>query len=165
MSTDDWCSPPEVAEPLEQLMGGPVDVDPCSNLRSIVRAKISYTAGGLHLPWGRTTYENPPYSRMLLWTAKGLAEIQRRNVFELVRLVPVATSAEWWRLAVGESAYNGVKAGRRPTIVFTKRLAFLDENGQAQGVARFDSALFYYGNRRSSFLREFKNITSWHWNG
>jgi hypothetical protein len=173
MGTDNWCTPPEVADPLEQFFGGPVDLDPCSNARSIIRAVQTYRAGGLHLPWAKTNFENPPYGRLDLWTDKGIYEIVVvERVRELVRLVPVATSTGWWRRAVavdetpaiwGDAHEPRARLVRAPDplILFTKRIAFLNEEGMPQSGARFDSVLFYYGKRREAFRREFKAITSW----
>ena len=100
--SDSWCSPPEIADPLVDFFSGPVDVDPCSNARSIIRARQAYRTGGLVLPWrmakpvDRTCYENFPYSKGEEWTVKMLYETAVGNVREHVRLCMMATSSCWW---------------------------------------------------------------------
>lgn len=171
MDSDTWCTPRSIALPLEQFFGGAVDVDPCSNERSIIKAKKVYTWGGLTRRWGRTTYENPPYSCTHPWTVKGFAEMGFEaghqstmqlggrasgtgpSVDELVRLVMVSTSSAWWTLATS--------CPRNPRLLFTKRLKFI---GDAKNGARFDTVLMYYGKkiaRVRAFEREFKSITRW----
>ena len=173
MSSDNWCSPPEVDAGLWELNDGPVDCDPCSNERSIIRAHTTYATGGLVLPWNprrrrkAKTYENPPYSNLLAWTLKGLYELGRASgPAELVRLVPVATSTAWWRhavLAEGEPA----RRVPRPLVIFTRRIAFIDETNTVINGARFDAALFFYfvhdrARRIRQALRAFRSLTSWH---
>jgi DNA N-6-adenine-methyltransferase Dam len=171
-STDNWCSPPEVADPLEQYFDGPVDLDPCSNERSIIRARRAFVDKvGLMLAWDTTTYENPPYSELDAWTDKGIQERSEARVRELVRLVPVATSTAWWRRAAGvEPVMFKTRGGRGfvyagiPLMVFTRRLKFIDEQNEIDSGARFDSVLMLYGatrRRQQKFIREFASITSW----
>jgi hypothetical protein len=64
-SRDGWCTPQWLA----QLIG-PVDLDPCSNDRGHVQARVKYTGApfcGLENArhWSRTArvFVNPPYSR------------------------------------------------------------------------------------------------------
>lgn len=178
MSTDDWCTPHVVDVCLYDFFGGPADLDPCSNNRSIMRARKALTAGGLHLPWRKKTYSNPPYSQMLPWVEKGVREMTldpktakaRAHCEELVTLWPVAPSTIWWKRAVGlEPIPAMVKGGREitamnPTLIFTKRLAFIDESGQAVSGCRFDSVLFFYGakeRRHKDFLHAFAPLINW----
>lgn len=167
MSTSDsWCSPPEVGDPLEQFFDGPVDVDPCSNARSIIRAVLALSSGGLVLPWRLpderkargTVYENPPYSKGGVWTDKALNEMSVGNVTELVRLVMFQPSTRWW---VDQCS----KPSRNPRILGLKRLAFLDpfaaDAGKKRMGCRFEPALIYFGSRVARFDREFRSITRW----
>lgn len=185
MGLDGWCTPREVAEPLEDFFDGPVDFDPCSNERSIIKARAANTRPvGLLIPWfgkvaprvlGRTTYENPPYSKLLAFTDKSIKELDRRDIDvpvrerQLVRLVTCAPSTAWWRRAVGREPVTvgsvatmqiSIKAPK-PTLIITNRLEFINEMGEIEESARFDSALFYYGPREEKFLRTFAPITSW----
>jgi hypothetical protein len=168
--TDHFCTPPEAADPLHRFFGGEVGCDPCSNPTSIIRARVAYTIGGLHLPWGvklapkkqRTAYSNPPYSVTAPWIGCGLRQIDVGNVAELLYLVMAVPSNAWWRKAC---AYR-----INPRIIITKRLAFIDPKippalpgakpVRREG-ARFETALIYYGTRHAELDREFKDITSW----
>lgn len=167
MDSDSWCSPPAVGDPLAQFFHGPVDVDPCSNPTSIIKARIAYHVGGLHLPWklkrpvDYSCYENYPYSKGKLWTPKSMRELITDNVHELVRLVMVATSTEWWGQQCGTIVTMIANRGRKPRnprILFTKRLKFI---GDQDFGARFDTALVYYGRRTAAFDKEFASITRW----
>ncbi len=143
---DEWCSPPEIAEPLRQFyrkQKGKVGIDPCSNDRSIIWAKKTYTAGGLHLPWFiphegiDSAYSNPPYSRMDKWASRLVAERTRsKGQLEVTFLVPVATSTGWWSTVVSSEGCR---------LAFTKRLRFIDNEGMPQTTARFDSVLMFWG--------------------
>jgi hypothetical protein len=177
MGSDDWCTPPEVTEKLAEFFGGPVDVDPCSNANSIVQARKTYASGGLHLPWGRTTYENPPYSATGTWTERAIAQLGS-VVEELIRLTMVSTSTTWWERQC-------TVPRRNPRLLFTRRLAFLDpgrfvttsagwsmhherdpdsqrrRDGARRNSAKFDTVLTYYGPRVRRFENCFSSLTRW----
>lgn len=163
MGADNWCTPPEVADPLEQLFNGPVDVDPCSSPRSIIKARRAYLAGGLLLPWcidGRpgTVYKNDPYSKATAWMTKTLAEIAYGNVTEIVSMSMMATSTQWWA-----DMCNVPK--RNPRILALKRLEFLDPHASTAGMTRsscrFEPALVYIGRRHAAFTQTFAHLTRW----
>lgn len=167
MTTSDWwCSPVEVADRLVDLFEGPVEVDPCSNPRSVIKAIQVYTEGGLIKPWcltgrqpkKRTAYENPPYSMGDEFTAKALAELRLGNVVELVRLTMMSTSTQWW-------ADQCTKPKRNPRILALKRLKFIDPfakgPGQERQSCRFEPALTYFGPNVRKFDRAFADLTRW----
>lgn len=160
-STDDWCSPPEITLRLEEFFGGPVDVDPCSNERSIVKARMAMTTGGLTRPWrlprpvNLAVFENFPYSQGQDWTDKALAELASGNVIELIRLCPMATSTQWWADMCKRCArYN-------PRVLALKRLAFIGADGKQSMTCRFEPALIYFGGAPESFTRTFAPLTRW----
>ncbi len=169
--SDSWCSPPEICDPLADFFGGPVDVDPCSNDRSIVQATLALTRGGLVLPWklprsrrGRgSAYMNEPYSKSSDWTDKALAELASGNVDELVRLTMTSTSARWWARMCTEPARN-------PRVMALKRIKFLrppglespDPNRALRRVGcRFEPALFYIGPNPDRFVKTFNHLINW----
>lgn len=162
--SDSWCSPPPITDRLVEFFGGPVDVDPCSNARSIVQARLALTTGGLARPWrlprpvDRTFYENFPYSQPDAWTAKLLAELACGNVVEGIRLSMFSCSAQWW-------ADQCAKPRRNPRILALKRIAFLDpyasEAGQKRMSCRFEPALIYFGPRWRRFDKVFAALTRW----
>lgn len=160
--SDWWCTPPDVATPLEQLFGGPVGVDPCSNPMSIVRAHLRLFELGLALPWARvghegseTVYENPPYSQGGAWAQKAIDEVNSGRVRELIRLVMLQASTRWWR-------DQCLLAKRNPRILALKRLSFLDPaTGNKRMSCHFEPALVYFGPRHACLEREFAHVTSW----
>jgi hypothetical protein len=161
--SDWWCSPPEIRDPLEQFFSGPVDVDPCSNDRSIIKAHEARTFGGLVLPWWRngtpgTVYQNDPYSKAGVWTEKMLLEIGSGRVTELVRLSMMSTSARWWGDMCSYPARN-------PRILGLKRIKFLDPDSPQAGMrrmtCRFEPALTYFGPRIDEFTKAFAHLTRW----
>lgn len=154
MTTDEWCTPPDVADPLYDFMGV-VDLDPCSNDRSVVRAKQRYESGGLVLPWKRTVYQNHPYSANDDWSKKAQHEMDvARRVSELVILCMTATSTYWWRRLMKRTKRN-------PRVLLTKRLLFLGPEGKPVDSSRFEPALIYYGSRHSAFDKHFAHLTRW----
>jgi hypothetical protein len=165
-TSDWWCSPPEVTVPLhDTLFQGPVDIDPCSNVRSIVKSRMALTKGGLILPWwvpddpgDQTAFENWPYSVSAAWTAKAIYELKVGHVLEIVRLGPAMTSTQWWA--------DGCRLPRRnPRIMFTKRISFLDPFAASAGMrrmtCRFEPALWYYGPNVRRFERAFRHLERW----
>lgn len=146
-SRQDWNSPPEVLDPIVAKLGR-ITLDPCSNPRSIVPARIAWElerdGDSLVRPWlvrGRI-YVNPPYKKHLrAWIAK-IAEVYaaRRGMLEIVALVPARTDARWWHEAIDGGAVAGFWRGR---------LRFLG----ARTSAPFPSALLYWGPRPERFAQ------------
>ncbi len=190
-ASDWWCTPPEIADPLEEFFAGPVDFDPCSNDRSVIKARKALFTGGLVLPWrlarpvGWSAYQNDPYSKASAWTDKMLHELKVGNVRELVRLSMCQPSCRWWGRMCNEPKQN-------PRILVTKRLSFLpcpcDEHdgigdaacrlhagheppclAMVPGAAadkkrltcRFEPALTYIGPRVREFEAAFRHLTRW----
>jgi hypothetical protein len=91
---DAWCTPSWLTAALPM-----VDLDPCSNSRSTVRADRTYSLergeDGLRLPWVGSVFVNPPYSDVLPWALKA-----RDSASALLTacgfLVNVDTSTKWW---------------------------------------------------------------------
>ena len=157
-TSDSWCSPPAIADPLAEFFGGPVDLDPCSNDRSIIQAVVTYYTGGLILPWRGTVYQNDPYSKATVWTDKAISEMACGNVTELVRLSMMSTSTHWWSDMCSRPVWN-------PRILALQRIAFLDpfaaEPGSRRLTCRFEPALTYFGTRTDQFTAAFAHLTRW----
>lgn len=162
MGSDEWCTPPDYAACLRtfyQHRKGRVGLDPCSNDRSVIWADRRYTCAGHVLPWDADSiFENNPYSAMDAWTDKGMIELAQPHLGklkELVTLVPCSPSTGWWERAVA-----GVVVDRQryqPLIVFTKRLAFIGDDGTLKDGARFDSVSMVYASdaRKRAFVDVF----------
>ena len=153
ISSDSWCSPPEVAVPLFDFWGW-ADCDPCSNERSIIKARKRYTEGGLIKPWLEQTYNNNPYSQNEVWADKAIHEMRVGHVAELVILCMTATSTRWWHRYM-------IEPRRNPRVILTKRLKFLGPGGKPVDSSRFEPALIYYGKRSAAFDRHFAHVAMW----
>ena len=91
-SRDAWCTPKKITRRLPI-----VDLDPCSNPRSTVKArtKLMLETGdnGLLYSWrGLSVFVNPPYSDVLPWALK---TVEAETFCFLVNVDP---STEWWRV-------------------------------------------------------------------
>jgi hypothetical protein len=67
--SNDFNTPPELVQPIKEFWGGKIDLDPCSNKGSLVKADTEWTlpTNSLKQPWAikqpRTTvFVNPPYA-------------------------------------------------------------------------------------------------------
>lgn len=87
---DGWCTPPYITRRLPE-----VDLDPCSNPRSTVRALRSYSfesgTNGLLLPWYGSVFVNPPFSYVDPWVAR------RHQADSWCFLVLEDPSTRWWK--------------------------------------------------------------------
>lgn len=117
---DSWCSPSDVTELLPE-----VDLDPASNLRSLVKAKRAivwneskdgvwirgqglaayrpgdrdsvFVAGdGLKIEWNGTIFLNGPYSDMLPFIAKANEEWGAKRLNAAIFLVKLDPTTRWW---------------------------------------------------------------------
>lgn len=92
LARDGWCTP----EWLTALLPH-VDLDPCSNARSTVRAHralaIERGEDGLAAPWSGLVFVNPPYSDVLPWVERAEQSPGAHCGF----LVNVDPSTAWWR--------------------------------------------------------------------
>lgn len=157
MSSDAWCSGPEIATPLYRFWGR--TLDPCSNERSLIQTHTAYTEGGLVRHWVAghlepTAFANWPYSTNDPWASKAIYELRLGALRELVVLCMMAPSTRWWLKLMTEPRRN-------PRVIATKRLKFLGPDGVAMDSSRFDPALIYYGSRTAAFDKAFKHVAVW----
>ena len=156
--SQDWCTPPRYVKAVREFFGGAIDLDPCSNAHSIVRAKTEYRPqeiDGLHARWDfPTVYVNPPYgadrqrgTTIKDWLRK-CAEAHHEYQAEVLALVPVATNTRHWKLYVW-----GAAAGA--AFLYDTRLRFL-VNGQDSGKgAPMSCAMVYWGGNYDRFFEVF----------
>jgi len=159
--SQEWGTPKKYVDAIRLFFGGEIDLDPCSNSFSIVRARTEYTLpahNGLRESWDfKTIYVNPPYgidqesgTSIKQWLRR-CEEAYRLYSSEVIALVPVATNTGHWKNSVYGKA-NAV------CFLHDTRVKFL-ENGQEGGKgAPMSCCLVYWGNRFSDFSGHFKYL-------
>ena len=159
-TNDHWCTPAPVRDVVHEFFGGPPDLDPCSNIHSIMRGRIEWFGppdgtDGLIVPWsgllpkrnGRlTVFCNPPYSAKFEWAEKCWEEHHDCPRIEIVGLLPADTDTRWFQR-------YGADAARR--CFWAGRLTFI---GDRTYPARFPVVLPYWGPRPDEFERVFRNV-------
>ena len=133
---------PENALHLVYRHMGQIDLDPCSNPESIVKAELALSLengdNGLTQPWEGRVYVNPPYGREISWwVLKCLRESKLPRCLEIIALLPARTDTGWFE-----------ECWKADAICFWKgRLTFLG----AQHPAPFPSCLVYWGPQPERF--------------
>jgi len=149
-----WCTPPEIYLPVQKFFGGTIDLDPCSNPRSMVPATyklmLEKREDGLKADWGilgKKVYCNPPYGRGIrAWVEKAREGMQWPRAQETILLIPAAVGTKLWQEVVFPWAF---------AICFLKgRLKFQG----ATASAPMDCALVYFGSRSEKFEEQFKPL-------
>lgn len=92
---DGWCTPQWLCDLLPE-----VDIDPASNARSTIRAKIACDLhrgdDGLVIGWHGLVWVNGPFSDLMPWVEKLHREI--RNIYGAGFLVNADHSTTWFRV-------------------------------------------------------------------
>ena len=93
--SDSACTPRWLTDLLPE-----VDLDPCSNPRSTVRAGTAYSLesgdDGLFLPWRGKVFINPPYSKPMPWIGRAIGQLVEGWIDEAIFLVKCDPSTRWW---------------------------------------------------------------------
>ncbi len=142
---EDWNTPPTIIKAVELLMGK-IDLDPCWNSESQVRAHQVFTKDddGLNHEWNGRVYLNPPYGRVApLWIDKLLHEYRSGRTTEAVALLPARTDTAWFQKMAGF-----------PVCFIKGRLKFSNSTNSAP----FPSAVFYLGPNEDQFKTIFGKI-------
>ncbi len=159
--SQEWGTPEKYVQAVKEFFGGEIDLDPCSNQYSIVRARVEYTLprhDGLRDSWNfRRIYVNPPYgldrrrgTGIKNWLYR-CAQAHKNFGSELLALVPVATNTGHWKKYV---------FGKASAICFLydTRLKFL-VNGQNGGKgAPMSCAMIYWGTNPARFRSVFEEF-------
>ena len=156
--SQNWGTPGKYVEAVRAVFGGKINLDPCSNDYSIVKASVEYKLpkrDGLRESWDYPTiYVNPPYgldrergTSIKNWLRQ-CATANELYGSEVLALVPVATNTGHWKKYV---------FGRAASICFLydTRLKFL-VNGRSGGKgAPMSCAMIYWGGNYNRFLKVF----------
>ena len=127
-----WCTPEYILCVIQEFFKGQVDLDPCSNEYSLVKASTEYKLpekDGLNEIWNFSKiYVNPPYGRdkergtsIKCW----LKKCSEANVLfgsEVLSLIPVATDTEHWKKYVFGTAKGVCFLGKRVKFIVRDQL-------------------------------------------
>lgn len=101
--TDCWGTPPEFVNLLEQTLGIKYTLDPCAEPKTAKTKRFfTWQQNGLDQKWTGTVFVNPPYSAIMPWAEKALAELP--NCKAITFLVPSNTETKWYRLLFERAA-------------------------------------------------------------
>lgn len=159
--SQDYCTPQELLEPVYEF--GEIELDPCSNPNSIVRARhhimpleymdrekefglVNVSFGdGLAGPWPEgLTFVNPPFRNVVPWLEK--AEEEARTGSDVILLLNADTSTAWFQDFVYPRANR---------ICFRRgRVRFLG----ARSTNPFPHLYVYFGGDGVRFEQAFKPV-------
>ena len=153
-ANEHWNTPTEVLDLMHQRFGS-IALDPCSNGKSLVNARISWQGpdidkDGLTESWqcGGLVFVNPPYGRKIRkWVDKCASEAElaknNSNNTEIILLGPARTDTAFFQKVVCPTADK--------ILLWQGRITF---NG-ADAPALFPSFLAYWGHRPDMFMLSF----------
>jgi DNA N-6-adenine-methyltransferase (Dam) len=159
----DWGTPQKYVNAVRTFFDGSVDLDPCSNIYSIVGARVVFAlpdTNGLKESWAYPTiYVTPPYgndkqtgTRISDWLSR-CCTAHEQHGSEVLALVPVATNTAHWKRYVFTKA-SGI------CFLYDTRLKFL-EDGKATGKgAPMACAMVYWGDDMQRFMNVFGQFGS-----
>lgn len=154
----DWQTPKKYVDAVKEVFKGTIQLDPCSNIYSIVNAEVEYILpeyDGLSQIWNFSTiYVNPPYgndvergTKIIDWLRK-CEEANRTFNSEVIALIPVATNTSHWKKYIFGKA-TGI------CFLYDTRLKFLI-NGKDEGKgAPMSCASVYWGKEYQRFFNVF----------
>ena len=154
-----WGTPPKYVEAVKAFFGGQIDLDPCSNEWSVVKAKIEYRLpqhDGLKASWNyKKIFVNPPYGKdrhrgtgIKSWLQRcELANAMHGS--EVLALVPVAVNTTHWKKYVFGKA-------RSLCFLADTRLKFLVNGMDGGQGAPMACCMIYWGTDHDRFVKIFR---------
>ena len=112
----DYNTPAHLLVPVRKFFGGQIELDPCSNLNSLVDAELNIVYGnpespsyhisdsggtfvfgnGLKSPWnGTNVFVNPPFRTSKEWILKAVEEVKQGA--EVIFLIPDSPETKIWK--------------------------------------------------------------------
>lgn len=156
--SQEWGTPSKYVAAVKRVFEGEIDLDPCSNEFSIVKARTEYRLpehDGLMESWDfKRIFVNPPYginkeraSSIRDWLYR--CDAAHRNYkAEVIALVPVATNTGHWKKYV---------FGRATAVCFLydTRLRFLIDGKDEGKGAPMSCSMIYWGPNYERFYEVF----------
>jgi len=142
---------------VREVFKGRIELDPCSNSHSVVRAEVEYRLpknDGLRCSWHHESiYVNPPYgadrargTTIKDWLSR-CAKAHEEFGAEVLALVPVATNTKHWKQSVWGIA-------TAVAFLYDTRLKFLVDGRDGGKGAPMSCAMIYWG----SHFRRFEEV-------
>jgi hypothetical protein len=153
-----WGTPKKYTDAIREFFGT-IELDPCSNMYSIVRASVEYMlpTNGLIESWKyKTIFVNPPYGRDYekKTTIKNWL-IRCRDAFfdgsEVIALIPVAPNTSHWKECIWGHASS-------ICFLYDTRLKFLEDGIESKKGAPMACAIVYWGTNASKFKQIFSKF-------
>ena len=155
----EWNTPPKYLDPIREFFDGEIDLDPCSNINSLVNAKNNYIyplKDGLKEKWESSKiFVNPPYGRfcgksLYDWFNKAIVEYNSYETkdMEIIFLVPVATNTKHFKEIVFKK-FNAI------CFLSDTRLKFYNQGIEDKKGAPMACCLCYLGHRKDEFNEAF----------
>jgi hypothetical protein len=152
--SQDWGTPEKYVKAVREFFGGKIDLDPCSNIYSVVKAEQEYILphhDGLKESWNfARIYVNPPYgtdnergTKIKHWLAKCL-EANQKHQAEVLALVPVASNTGHWKNYVWGKASS-------VCFLYDTRLKFLVNGFDTGKGAPMSCSMVYWGKNYGRF--------------
>lgn len=156
--SQEWGTPEKYVSAVKQVFAGEIDLDPCSNPYSIVRANVEYSLprhDGLKESWNfGKIFVNPPYgidqergTSIKHWLYR-CAAAHGQHDSEVMALVPVATNTGHWKKYVFGCA-------TAVCFLYDTRLRFLIAGRDEGKGAPMSCAMVYWGENFASFFDVF----------
>ncbi|MDR1485935.1 MAG: phage N-6-adenine-methyltransferase [Planctomycetaceae bacterium] len=153
-----WGTPHKYVQAVKDMFGGYIDLDPCSNVYSIVHARVEYCLpehDGLNESWNYPTiYVNPPYgidkergTTIKNWLAR-CAHAYDEFHSQVLALVPIAANTTHWKKYVFTKA-------KSICFLYDTRLRFLEDGKDKGKGAPMACAMIYWGDNCRRFYDVF----------
>lgn len=140
---DDWQTPPELVQDLQQAVDR-IDLDPCAHPETSIGARnwaLDKGIDGLERSWNgyKTVFVNPPFSYKTEWLEKIVEEVStdRPTPRTIILLTPDSTDTKSW--------WHGYIAPHAQYICFSEgRIAYYEDGVRADSPT-FGTAISIFG--------------------
>jgi hypothetical protein len=150
-----WCTPEYVLHAVRDCLGI-IYLDPCSNSKSLVKAKLEYhlpEIDGLLATWNLPTiFVNPPFGAGIERWVRRCRNAYQTFGSEVLLILPSTTETRWWQRIIFKSAIG--------ICFFKKRVEFIPYGGEdlpgSGGMT--GCAMVYWGKDYMRFLYAFEEL-------
>ena len=156
--SDHWQTPDFVLSAVRAVLGGAIELDPCTHPENPTKARSFYTAlqNGLSQPWKGKCFMNPPYSgRLALEFAEKLwDEYEQGHIPEAIALVKAGQINNQGTGAIYNRGTILQWKGRLNFVLRRPPRAYREAPTKMNG-SNFDVAIVYFGEHPERFKAAF----------